>query len=660
MSCQALDPNNAPGWDILEQTKSFTGFRFELKTVSRKYFHCPLGRLPLYVRHLSCYQDSRSQTEITCGTSYTLLVPTPTRTLRPVTYVWAAASDGSSSYLRIYSVQVTQQINLKDLGTVVLSSCCARSLVHVPGPGQGDNDLVWVATDDSRILLYSAANPERGCELGRISLAVSAACLVQHGGKVYAGLDNGTVNIFRRDQSQSGQVCLGSEPVSCIVPAHSGLLYVSCGRTIATLDVSSASLTRNFTANAEPDMSSLGSLASLAGPSSLACMAVCGVGLWVSLSHSSTVSLYHTESFIHMQDINIANNVSKILTAREVSSHKRAIYVTALSAAKGLLWVGTNVGIALTIPLPRLEGVPIISGKANISYHAHFGPVRMFLPLQQKVVTAEPVISRQKSSPSESLESHKPPRKQMSETSIVPSTPTLRHQVSTPVMRSKSVTSRDSISSSRKPSKTLPRGFTMPGPGSDSSGDSVFGLYGDLLNVGGYECESSVRLLDTNSSKELHNSDPELDTIPYRIGTLNRNLALKSTRPRSLDLSSWSVESKTSTQTTSSSSDGSVKTSPSVSRTASCASDSNTSDSSWVSNRAGSSSMSRTLTRAEEERAGGAGERKAETVQRTVTTLMGGRGYIQWRGTHLDKNKGSHLAQVNNSDAYLVIWDHKL
>merc|ERR1719436_1585980 len=134
-----------------------------------------------------------------------------------------------------------------------------------------------------------------------------------------------------------------------------------------------ASLTRSFTANAEPELSSLGSLASLAGPSSLACMAVCGVGLWVSLSHSSTVSLYHTESFIHMQD-------SKILTAREVTSNKRAIYVTPLSAAKGLLCVGPNVGIALTIPLPRLEGVPIISGKANISYHAHFGPVRMFLP----------------------------------------------------------------------------------------------------------------------------------------------------------------------------------------------------------------------------------------------------------------------------------------
>ena len=85
------------------------------------------------------------------------------------------------------------------------------------------------------------------------------------------------------------------------------------------------------------------------------------------------------------QDIDIATNVRRVLAARDLGNSKKSIYVTALSAAKGLLWVGTNVGIALTIPLPRLEGVPIISGKANISYHAHFGPVRMFLPLQTKV-----------------------------------------------------------------------------------------------------------------------------------------------------------------------------------------------------------------------------------------------------------------------------------
>ena len=36
--------------------------------------------------------------------------------------------------------------------------------------------------------------------------------------------------------------------------------------------------------------------------------------------------------------------------------------------------------------------------------------------------------------------------------------------------------------SSRKSSKTLPRGFVV-GPGSETSGDSVFGLYGDLMNL---------------------------------------------------------------------------------------------------------------------------------------------------------------------------------
>lgn len=44
--------------------------------------------------------------------------------------------------------------------------------------------------------------------------------------------------------------------------------------------------------------------------------------------------------------------------------------------------MGTDAGISLTVPLPRLEGVPIISGRVNVSYHAHMGPVRLLLPLQ--------------------------------------------------------------------------------------------------------------------------------------------------------------------------------------------------------------------------------------------------------------------------------------
>ena len=497
--------------------------------------------------------------------------------------------------------------------------------------------------------------------------------MVYHCGKVFVGQVNGQVSVFRRDHTvswdltQPHMIHLAADPVTCLLPV-SGALYAASGSKIFMLDAWTNSVVRSFTANADSNTGASGSVVAstmnlaITSPGSVAFMAVCGVGLWVALQNSSTVSLYHTESFIHMQDVNIANNVSRVLEQRAVSSNKRSIYVTALAAAKGLLWVGTNVGIALTIPLPRLEGVPIISGKANISYHAHFGPVRMFLPLQQKVHTSEPIMVKKSvthHAPTET-DSPAPPRpfyrKQLSESGISsgPSTPSsLNKQFSSPILRTRSV-------SDRKSSKTLPRGF-VTGPGSESSGESVFGLYGDLMNVENYECDST-HTLDSNN-RDNHNSDPELDTIPYKIGTLDRRVAFKSNRPRSLDLSSWSVDTKYSAHTTSSS-DGSQKTSPSVSRTASCASDSNTSESSWISTRNTGSMVSktRTLTQDTANVTNNTETRssKAETVQRTVTTLMGGRGYIQWRGTHLDKNKTSHLAQINNSDAYLVIWDHKL
>ena len=109
-------------------------------------------------------------------------------------------------------------------------------------------------------------------------------------------------------------------------------------------------------------------------------MAHSGIGLWIAQNNTSTICLYHTETFSHLQDINVASNVSRVLGERSPSPAN--VKVTALLASRGLLWVGTNVGVALTIPLPRLEGVPIISGRANVSYHAHSGPITFLLTLQ--------------------------------------------------------------------------------------------------------------------------------------------------------------------------------------------------------------------------------------------------------------------------------------
>ena len=60
-------------------------------------------------------------------------------------------------------------------------------------------DLIWVATDDRRVLLYGAAEPERGREVGRIVLAAEAACILYHAAQVWVGLASGSLSVYRRD-----------------------------------------------------------------------------------------------------------------------------------------------------------------------------------------------------------------------------------------------------------------------------------------------------------------------------------------------------------------------------------------------------------------------------------------------------------------------------
>jgi len=306
-----------------------------------------------------------------------------------------------------------------------------------------------------------------------------------------------------------------------------------------------------------------------------------------------------------------------------------SVVITSLAVSTGLLWVGTNVGLALTVPLPRLGGVPSIYSSANISYHAHHGPVRVFLPINQTVVDEDPPLLkktyRMNSTSQDTIEEEPdktPVHKQISATSLTKryTSPRLAGRVPL-VARKQSEPSRTC--------KTLPRGFSLAAA---DPGDSLYGLYEDLLNVQDYDVDN----IELNTSRQnVHKSDPELNTIPYRVSTLDRRMTMKLQRPRSLDLSSWSVESRSSSHTNSSS-DGSEKTcSPSVSRNAS-----------FLSTRSVEISRSQSVRRAP--------KANKEISHRTVTTLMGGRGYINW--LNLRANQG----KLNSQDACVILWDQKV
>ena len=540
------------------------------------------------------------------------------------------------------------------------------------------SDLVWMGTDSRKIMIYAGSEPEKQEELGSYSVSGPVIQIKYHCDNVFVALGIGLLLLFKRQVDGTWNlrdpfvISLGSEPVSCLMPINASV-YAACGKKVWVLNAVSGDVMKSFSAQHEH-------------VGSVKLMAHSGVGLWVALKNSSTVCLYHTETFKHLQDINIASNVLRVTRSNSSNScgdnlnnNQTAVTVTALLACKGLLWVGTNVGISLTIPLPRLEGVPIISGRVNISYHAHFGPITFLLAIQNpkntincatdEIADEETVQLRSK----ESDNSRSRDRASL-DSSMSNSILKLKQQLaSSPVMlrrkRSKEYEYRGS--------KTLPRGLGSGGgflsssmSGSQSSGENcdVYGLYGELMYVKDYENENSsgIDLI----YEPLRRSDPELAAIPNKVSTLDRRLKMKITRPRSLDLSNWSVDSHASSLYTSSGSEEnlSLKTGK-LSRNSSTASRNgpyetttpNTSIGQSVPEpipptnnlKTNSKKINKTL-------------QQIEQPKRTVLTLMGGRGYINWRQLNAQSvtDKGSKSGYTfkdpNSNDAHIVLWEMKL
>jgi Rho guanine nucleotide exchange factor 10 len=100
-------------------------------------------------------------------------------------------------------------------------------------------------------------------------------------------------------------LCLGDEPVSCLLPVTSGL-YAACGRKVWVVDAYTNELLKSFvvqprTTSTDATNPTGSKKASAALPGSVHQMAQSGVGLWVALKNSSTICLYHTETFRHLQ-----------------------------------------------------------------------------------------------------------------------------------------------------------------------------------------------------------------------------------------------------------------------------------------------------------------------------------------------------------------------
>lgn len=460
-------------------------------------------------------------------------------------------------------------------------------------------------------------------------------------------------------------------------------------------------------------------------------MACSGVGLWITTQESGTVCLYHLESLQHLQDVSIAPSVFR--TVRDSYRRQKGVHVTSLIAHKGWLWIGTNLGAVLTIPLPRLEGVPIIStGKANVSYHGYYGPITFLMPLtkgtplplsgtaatssaiklsdanDKKQSDSDGVIkcktngtkneNRMNSDlPEENEQFTTPPHngpnldsEEKTETltngklsSHSPS-PSLSNSSSfnesksgSPlqsiasgltrlssdvlplglnkglvVLRKKNL--RDSSVILNRNCKTLPRSGPLPLNHRFSIDSDVYGMYGNLINVRGLEDEG--RFVDPLYDA-MRRSDPELVALDAKINTLDRRLKMRMSRPRSLDLSNWSVDSKISVSSDESVGRGGSRNGQAVEKNGVPPIGTEESEESPVPSLVAPSltpgSIKKTISRGTKARAKG-------NVERTLLVVVGGRGYVNMKSEQNYPDRFINGSETESKQCTnLTLWQMK-
>ncbi|XP_053725045.1 rho guanine nucleotide exchange factor 10-like protein isoform X1 [Synchiropus splendidus] len=291
----------------------------------------------------------------------------------PQGYLWVAGSggEGSLGQIEIFSLNRPTPRTVKSLQV----DSAVRCLEYVPESSpteesepevQKTSPTVCVGLDDGRILVFGSIDTAAQCLLTlHNSDGCPVLCLKHSQRFLFAGLRNGDLMVYPRrksdhlwDDDSRRCVIVGSEPVRTMLVLDD-TVWASCGNSVTVLEISTFN-TQKFEVHPEPLVS-------------VAHMARAGGGVWMAFSEGSSIRLFHTETLELLQEINVSTR-STLLNIGQQNMR-----VTSLLICQGLLWVGTAQGLIITLPVPKLEGIPKIKGKGMVSLNAHCGPVEFLV-----------------------------------------------------------------------------------------------------------------------------------------------------------------------------------------------------------------------------------------------------------------------------------------
>ncbi|NWV35931.1 ARGAL protein, partial [Grantiella picta] len=371
-----LREENQPGWLCPDEDRK-----------SKAPFWCPILSC-----HIPAFSSKALDLQLTAAVHNpvhsSLLGFSAVSTSLPQGFLWVGGGrEGSGGQVEIFSLNrsVPRTVKSFPLPSPVL---CMAFIPEPPEPEHPEDPAepgkpagkpaepnpssphpaVCLGLQDGSLLVYGSVDSGtpclRSCKipgmLPILSLGHSADFL-------FAGLQDGSLAAFPWNNGilwDPGSVPrlfrVGSAPLRALLPLDDSL-WVGSANLVCVLDASSLQPQQQFEAHPEPG-------------SAVTHMVRAGSGVWMAFARSSSIRLFHTETLELLQEINVATRTTLLMPGQ------KQVRVTSLLICQGSLWVGTEQGIIVLLPLPRLEGIPKITGKGMVSLNGHSGPVE-FLAL---------------------------------------------------------------------------------------------------------------------------------------------------------------------------------------------------------------------------------------------------------------------------------------
>ncbi|XP_075800845.1 rho guanine nucleotide exchange factor 10-like protein isoform X4 [Microtus pennsylvanicus] len=392
-----LREENQPGWLCPDEDRK-----------SKAPFWCPILAccVPAFSsRALSLQLGGLVHSPVNCP----LLGFSAVSTSLPQGYLWVGGGqEGAGGQVEIFSLNRPSPRTVKSFPLAAPVLC----IEYIPDPeeeAEGPEEsrvaadpsaaahpTVCLGLQDGSILLYGSVDTGTQCLATCKSPGPQPVLCLRHSPfYLLAGLQDGTLAAYPRTSGgvpwdlESPPMCLtvGPGPIRTLLSLEDAA-WASCGPRVTVLDAATLQTQQSFEAHQDEAVS-------------VTHMVKAGSGVWMAFSSGSSIRLFHTETLEHLQEINIATRTTFLLPGQ------KHLCVTSLLICQGLLWVGTDQGVIVLLPVPRLEGIPKITGKGMVSLNGHCGPVA-FLAVAMSILAPDILRSDQEETEGPQAEEDKP------------------------------------------------------------------------------------------------------------------------------------------------------------------------------------------------------------------------------------------------------------